>query len=78
MPLTAETEHRIGEREFALMKLLAQANAFIEGSLKGEVGSGGRPDPYSCPGHRPSSVLLIDELTLRPASWQCRAISSLN
>ncbi|MCL7940317.1 glucose-6-phosphate isomerase [Halomonas sp. ATCH28] len=52
------------EHHFALLtNMLAQANAFMEGSLKGGEGSGSRPDPYSCPGNRPSSVLLLDELT---------------
>ncbi|WP_445158729.1 glucose-6-phosphate isomerase [Halomonas sp. E14] len=50
------------EHHFALLtNMLAQANAFMEGSLKGDDGS--RLDPYSCPGNRPSSVLLLDELT---------------
>ncbi|AXY42305.1 glucose-6-phosphate isomerase [Halomonas sp. JS92-SW72] len=49
------------EHHFALLtNMLAQANAFMEGSQ-----SGSRLDPYSCPGNRPSSVLLLDELTPR-------------
>ncbi len=47
------------EHHFALLtNMLAQANAFMEGSQ-----TGSRLDPYSCPGNRPSSVLLLDELT---------------
>ncbi|MGQ4877728.1 glucose-6-phosphate isomerase [Billgrantia sp. LNSP4103-1] len=47
------------EHHFALLtNMLAQANAFMEGSQRGS-----RLDPYSCPGNRPSSVLLLDELT---------------
>ncbi|MGR4070330.1 glucose-6-phosphate isomerase [Billgrantia sp. C5P2] len=47
------------DHHFALLtNMLAQANAFMEGSQ-----SGSRLDPYSCPGNRPSSVLLLDELT---------------
>ncbi|MBA2779751.1 glucose-6-phosphate isomerase [Billgrantia kenyensis] len=49
------------EHHFALLtNMLAQANAFMEGSQRGS-----RLDPYSCPGNRPSSVLLLDELTPR-------------
>ncbi|MDR9438423.1 MAG: glucose-6-phosphate isomerase [Halomonas sp.] len=49
------------EHHFALLtNMLAQANAFMEGSQ-----TGSRLDPYSCPGNRPSSVLLLDELTPR-------------
>ncbi len=59
-------EPGVEDHHFALLtNMLAQANAFMEGSLKGEEGSGSRPDPYSCPGNRPSSVLLLDELTPR-------------
>ncbi|MBB3230466.1 hypothetical protein FHR97_001315 [Halomonas stenophila] len=39
---------------------MAQANAFMEGSQ-----GGSDLDPYSCPGNRPSSTLLLDELTPR-------------
>ncbi|QFU02712.1 Glucose-6-phosphate isomerase [Halomonas sp. THAF5a] len=47
------------DHHFALLtNMLAQANAFMEGSAKG-----GELDPYSCPGNRPSSTLLLDELT---------------
>ncbi|MGM0785010.1 MAG: glucose-6-phosphate isomerase [Pseudomonadota bacterium] len=47
------------DHHFALLtNMLAQANAFMEGSQKG-----GQLDPYSCPGNRPSSTLLLDELT---------------
>ncbi|MDR5866366.1 glucose-6-phosphate isomerase [Halomonas koreensis] len=47
------------DHHFALLtNMLAQANAFMEGSQKG-----GELDPYSCPGNRPSSTLLLDELT---------------
>jgi glucose-6-phosphate isomerase len=47
------------DHHFALLtNMLAQANAFMEGSAKG-----GELDPYSCPGNRPSNVLLLDELT---------------
>ncbi len=49
------------EHHFALLtNMLAQANAFMEGSQ-----TGSRLDPYSCPGNRPSSTLLLDELTPR-------------
>nr|WP_300313922.1 glucose-6-phosphate isomerase [Halomonas sp.] len=52
-------EPGVEEHHFALLtNMLAQANAFMEGSLQG-----GDLDPYSCPGNRPSSVLLLDELT---------------
>ncbi|MFO8044658.1 MAG: glucose-6-phosphate isomerase [Halomonas sp.] len=52
-------EPGVEEHHFALLtNMLAQANAFMEGSQ-----SGSRLDPYSCPGNRPSSVLLLDELT---------------
>ncbi|MFW6346141.1 MAG: glucose-6-phosphate isomerase [Halomonas sp.] len=52
-------EAGVEEHHFALLtNMLAQANAFMEGSQ-----SGSRLDPYSCPGNRPSSVLLLDELT---------------
>lgn len=58
-------EPGVEDHHFALLtNMLAQANAFMEGSLK-EEGGGNRPDPYSCPGNRPSSVLLLDELTPR-------------
>ncbi|MFY0992941.1 glucose-6-phosphate isomerase [Halomonas sp. C05BenzN] len=54
-------EPGVEEHHFALLtNMLAQANAFMEGSQ-----SGSRLDPYSCPGNRPSSVLLLDELTPR-------------
>ncbi|PMR71983.1 glucose-6-phosphate isomerase [Billgrantia endophytica] len=57
-------EPGVEEHHFALLtNMLAQANAFMEGSLKGKGEGGGRLDPYSCPGNRPSSVLLLDELT---------------
>ncbi|KXS38486.1 MAG: glucose-6-phosphate isomerase [Halomonadaceae bacterium T82-2] len=49
------------EHHFALLtNMLAQANAFMEGSQQGS-----QLDPYSCPGNRPSSSLLLDELTPR-------------
>lgn len=50
------------EHHFALItNMLAQANAFMEGSQDGS-----NLDPhYSCPGNRPSSTLLLDELTPR-------------
>ncbi|MBZ9540356.1 glucose-6-phosphate isomerase [Modicisalibacter tunisiensis] len=49
------------EHHFALLtNMLAQANAFMEGSQQGS-----QLDPYSCPGNRPSSTLLLDELTPR-------------
>ncbi len=52
-------EPGVEEHHFALLtNMLAQANAFMEGSQKGS-----QLDPYSCPGNRPSSVLLLDELT---------------
>ncbi|MCJ8284722.1 glucose-6-phosphate isomerase [Halomonas sp.] len=54
-------EPGVEDHHFALLtNMLAQANAFMEGSSKG-----GDLDPYSCPGNRPSSVLLLDELTPR-------------
>ncbi|MFQ3788840.1 glucose-6-phosphate isomerase [Halomonas sp. A29] len=54
-----EPEPGMEEHHFALLtNMLAQANAFMEGSQRGS-----RLDPYSCPGNRPSSVLLLDELT---------------
>jgi glucose-6-phosphate isomerase len=54
-------EPGVEEHHFALLtNMLAQANAFMEGSQ-----SGSRLDPYSCPGNRPSSTLLLDELTPR-------------
>ncbi|SEG45674.1 glucose-6-phosphate isomerase [Billgrantia desiderata] len=54
-------EPGVEEHHFALLtNMLAQANAFMMGS---QVGS--QLDPYSCPGNRPSSVLLLDELTPR-------------
>ncbi|RTR05523.1 glucose-6-phosphate isomerase [Halomonas nitroreducens] len=47
------------DHHFALLtNMLAQANAFMEGSQQGSD-----LDPYSCPGNRPSSTLLLDELT---------------
>ncbi|MGS0467327.1 glucose-6-phosphate isomerase [Cobetia marina] len=50
------------EHHFALItNMLAQANAFMEGSQDGS-----NLDPhYNCPGNRPSSTLLLDELTPR-------------
>ncbi|ALM54456.1 glucose-6-phosphate isomerase [Halomonas huangheensis] len=54
-------EPGVEDHHFALLtNMLAQANAFMEGSQQG-----GDLDPYSCPGNRPSSVLLLDELTPR-------------
>lgn len=54
-------ESGVEDHHFALLtNMLAQANAFMEGSQQG-----GNLDPYSCPGNRPSSVLLLDELTPR-------------
>ncbi|APE30982.1 glucose-6-phosphate isomerase [Halomonas aestuarii] len=54
-------EPGVEDHHFALLtNMLAQANAFMEGSQ-----TGSRLDPYSCPGNRPSSVLLLDELTPR-------------
>jgi len=47
------------DHHFALLtNMLAQANAFMEGSQDSS-----QLDPYSCPGNRPSSTLLLDELT---------------
>ncbi|WP_069384898.1 glucose-6-phosphate isomerase [Halomonas caseinilytica] len=52
-------EPGVEDHHFALLtNMLAQANAFMEGSQEGS-----RLDPYSCPGNRPSSTLLLDELT---------------
>ncbi|MGO1869660.1 glucose-6-phosphate isomerase [Halomonas sp. AOP12-C2-37] len=49
------------DHHFALLtNMLAQANAFMEGSQ-----GGSQQDPFSCPGNRPSSTLLLDELTPR-------------
>ncbi|WP_339926870.1 glucose-6-phosphate isomerase [uncultured Cobetia sp.] len=50
------------EHHFALItNMLAQANAFMEGSQDGS-----NLDPhYNCPGNRPSSTLLLDEMTPR-------------
>ncbi|PAU76738.1 glucose-6-phosphate isomerase [Halomonas salipaludis] len=51
------------DHHFALLtNMLAQANAFMEGS-QGDNQEHGQHDPYSCPGNRPSSTLLLDELT---------------
>ncbi|UYG06887.1 glucose-6-phosphate isomerase [Halomonas sp. M4R1S46] len=52
-------EPGVEDHHFALLtNMLAQANAFMEGSQ-----GGSDLDPYSCPGNRPSSTLLLDELT---------------
>ena len=50
------------EHHFALItNMLAQANAFMEGSQDGS-----NLDPHdNCPGNRPSSTLLLDEMTPR-------------
>ncbi|MGP9568349.1 glucose-6-phosphate isomerase [Halomonas sp. AOP5-B2-8] len=49
------------DHHFALLtNMLAQANAFMEGSQ-----GGSQQDPFNCPGNRPSSTLLLDELTPR-------------
>ncbi|WP_275286566.1 glucose-6-phosphate isomerase [Halomonas elongata] len=54
-------EPGVEDHHFALLtNMLAQANAFMEGSQESS-----RLDPYSCPGNRPSSTLLLDELTPR-------------
>lgn len=51
------------DHHFALLtNMLAQANAFMEGS-QGDSRELNQHDPYSCPGNRPSSTLLLDELT---------------
>ncbi len=51
------------DHHFALLtNMLAQANAFMEGS-QGDSKELSQLDPYSCPGNRPSSTLLLDELT---------------
>nr|WP_298250445.1 glucose-6-phosphate isomerase [uncultured Halomonas sp.] len=56
---TLKPEPGVEDHHFALLtNMLAQANAFMEGSQ-----SGSDLDPYSCPGNRPSSTLLLDELT---------------
>ncbi|MGO2880132.1 MAG: glucose-6-phosphate isomerase [Halomonas sp.] len=53
------------DHHFALLtNMLAQANAFMEGS-QGDGKELSQHDPYSCPGNRPSSTLLLDELTPR-------------
>ncbi|GAA5172705.1 glucose-6-phosphate isomerase [Modicisalibacter zincidurans] len=55
----------VEEHHFALLtNMLAQANAFMEGSQGGSQ-ERSQLDPYSCPGNRPSSTLLLDELTPR-------------
>ncbi|SDL21969.1 glucose-6-phosphate isomerase [Modicisalibacter muralis] len=57
-------EPGVEEHHFALLtNMLAQANAFMEGSQG--VSNDSQLDPYSCPGNRPSSTLLLDELTPR-------------
>ncbi|MDN3552389.1 glucose-6-phosphate isomerase [Halomonas almeriensis] len=54
-------EPGVEDHHFALLtNMLAQANAFMEGSQTSRD-----LDPYSCPGNRPSSTLLLDELTPR-------------
>jgi len=46
------------DHQFALLtNMLAQANAFMDGDIKA-----GKLDYTSCPGNRPSNVLLLDEL----------------
>ncbi|MFC3284886.1 glucose-6-phosphate isomerase [Litchfieldella rifensis] len=56
-----KSEPGVEEHHFALLtNMLAQANAFMEGSQ-----GGSQLDHYSCPGNRPSSTLLLDELTPR-------------
>ncbi|RDE24418.1 glucose-6-phosphate isomerase [Motiliproteus coralliicola] len=49
------------EHHFALLtNMLAQANAFMNGDV-----TDGRQDYASCPGNRPSNVLLLDQLSPR-------------
>jgi glucose-6-phosphate isomerase len=56
-------EPGVEDHHFALLtNMLAQANAFMEGS-QGNSKELSQHDPYSCPGNRPSSTLLLDELT---------------
>ncbi|WP_447045635.1 glucose-6-phosphate isomerase [Vreelandella sp. H-I2] len=56
-------EPGVEDHHFALLtNMLAQANAFMEGS-QGDGKELSQHDPYSCPGNRPSSTLLLDELT---------------
>lgn len=58
-------EPGVEDHHFALLtNMLAQANAFMEGS-QGKSQEHSQHDPYSCPGNRPSSTLLLDELTPR-------------
>ncbi|HET8791630.1 MAG TPA: glucose-6-phosphate isomerase [Modicisalibacter sp.] len=58
-------EPGVEDHHFALLtNMLAQANAFMEGS-QGVSNEHSQVDPYSCPGNRPSSTLLLDELTPR-------------
>ncbi|MGP8290831.1 glucose-6-phosphate isomerase [Vreelandella zhanjiangensis] len=58
-------EPGVEDHHFALLtNMLAQANAFMEGS-QGNSNELSQHDPYSCPGNRPSSTLLLDELTPR-------------
>ncbi|RUR40902.1 glucose-6-phosphate isomerase [Vreelandella populi] len=55
-------EPGVEDHHFALLtNMLAQANAFMEGS-QGDSKELSQHDPYSCPGNRPSSTLLLDEL----------------
>ncbi|MEH6446208.1 MAG: glucose-6-phosphate isomerase [Oceanospirillaceae bacterium] len=60
-----QTEEKTEGHHFALLtNMLAQANAFMNGESNGE--SSNEQQSYtSCPGNRPSNVLLLDELNPR-------------
>ena len=48
----------LADHHFALLtNMLAQANAFMNGNAKT-----GKPDHHSCPGNKPSNVILLDKL----------------
>mgnify|MGYP000135554370 CR=1 FL=1 len=56
-----KTQEKTDEHHFALLtNMLAQANAFMNGDQ-----SEGEQNHASCPGNRPSNVLLLDELNPR-------------
>lgn len=57
--LEADEESGSGSHHFALLtNMLAQANAFMNGDIKD-----GQEGFASCPGNRPSNVLLLDQLS---------------
>ncbi|WP_432698137.1 glucose-6-phosphate isomerase [Marinobacterium sp. YM272] len=56
-----ESDEKTQEHHFALLtNMLAQANAFMNGDQKD-----GMLDYASCPGNRPSNILLMDQLSPR-------------